>query len=83
MDEKVFEIKASEVTVEIVDELSGVTYRRTLPIDYYENANGITLRGENRDGSVSQLVFYSARGVQRLKDLTGLGPDEDPCGTHR
>ena len=83
MDEKVFEIKASEVTVEIVDELSGVTYRRTLPIDYYENANGITLRGENRDGSVSQLVFYSARGVQRLKDLTGLGPDEDPCGTHK
>ena len=83
MDEKVFEIKASEVTVEVVDELSGVTYRRTLPIDYYENANGITLRGENRDGSVSQLVFYSARGVQRLKDLTGLGPDEDPCGTHK
>ena len=83
MDEKVFEIKASEVTVEIVDALSGVTYRRTLPIDYYENANGITLRGENRDGSVSQLVFYSARGVQRLKDLTGLGPDEDPCGTHK
>lgn len=83
MDEKVFEIKASEVTVEVVDEKSGVTYRRTLPIDYYENANGITLRGENRDGSVSQLVFYSARGVQRLKDLTGLGPDEDPCGTHK
>ena len=83
MDENVFEIKASEVTVEVVDPVSGKSYRRTLPIDYYENANGITLRGENRDGSVSQLVFYSARGVQRLKDLTGLGPDEDPCGTHK
>ena len=41
-------------------------YRRTLPIDYYENANGLVLRGENLDGSVSQLVFYSARGMQRM-----------------
>ena len=34
------------------------------------------------DGSVSQLVFYSARGVERIKDLTGKGPDKDPCGGH-
>ena len=55
----------------------------TLPIDYYENANGLILRGENLDGSVSQLVFYSARGMQRMQDLTGKGPDEDPCGSHK
>ena len=41
------------------------------------------LRGENLDGSVSQLVFYSARGMQRMQDLTGKGPDEDPCGSHK
>jgi len=83
MDEKVFEIKASEITVEVTDQLSGKQYRRTLPMDYFENANGIILRGENLDGSTAQIVFYSARGMQRMKDLTGGGPDEDPCGTHK
>ena len=83
MDEKIFVISAREVTVEIVDEATGKTYRRTLPIDYYETANGLMLRGENLDGSVSQLVFYTSRGMQRMQDLTGGGPDEDPCGTHK
>ena len=83
MEEKVFEISAKEVTIEVVDEATGKTYRRTLPIDYYETANGLVLRGENLDGSVSQLVFYTSRGMQRMQDLTGGGPDEDPCGTHK
>ena len=83
MDEKIYEIRANEVTVEVVDKVSGQVYRRTLPIDYFENANNIVLRGENFDGADASLVFYSARGLERLKDLTGRGPDEDPCGTHR
>ncbi|MGM9660604.1 MAG: hypothetical protein ACI3WQ_08390 [Faecousia sp.] len=83
MDGDIFEISAREVTIEVVDAATGKQYRRTLPIDYYETANGLVLRGENLDGSVSQLVFYSARGMQRMQDLTGKGPDEDPCGTHR
>ncbi len=83
MDEKIFEIRASEVTVEILDPATGKLHRRTLPMDYYENANNIVLRGENFDGQPSSLVFYSARGLERIKDLTGRGPDEDPCGTHR
>ena len=83
MEEKIYEISAKEVTVEVVDEATGKTYRRTLPIDYYETANGLVLRGENLDGSVSQIVFYSSRGMQRMQDLTGKGPDEDPCGTHK
>ena len=83
MEEKIFEISAKEVTIEVVDEATGKTYRRTLPIDYYETANGLVLRGENLDGSISPLIFYSARGMQRMQDLTGKGPDEDPCGTHR
>lgn len=82
MDGKVFAISAKEVTVEVVDEATGKLYRRTLPIDYYETANALVLRGENLDGSISQLVFYSARGMQRVQDLTGKGPDEDPCGSH-
>ena len=83
MNEDVVQISAREVTLEVTDSASGKTYRRTLPIDYLETANTLVLRGENLDGSLSQLVFYTARGMQRLQDLTGNGPDKDPCGTHK
>ena len=82
MDESCFEISAKQVTIEVKDEATGRVCRRELPIDFYENANFLRLQGENLDGSVSQLVFYSARGLQRLKDLTGRGADHDNCGTH-
>ena len=81
-NKELFEITASMITVEIKDEATGEVFRRELPIDYYENANLLRLRGENLDGSVSQLVFYSSRGIERIKDLTGKGPDKDPCGGH-
>ena len=67
--EKLTEIRASEVTVEVKDARSGLTLRRTLPIDYLETAN-------------AELVFYSNIGLGRLRDLTGGGPDKDPCGGH-
>ena len=82
MSEEMFEIIAHEVTVEVRDERTGEIIRRALPIDYYENANFLRLSGENMDGSVSQLVFLSARGIERVKDITGKGPDHDRCGTH-
>ena len=82
MGDELFEIVAHEVTVEIRDENTGEVFRRELPIDYYENANFLRLRGENMYGSVSQLVFLTARGIERVKDLTGKGPDHDPCGGH-
>ena len=53
MEEKVFEISAKEVTIEVIDEATGKLYRRTLPIDYYETANSLVLRGENLNGSIS------------------------------
>ena len=82
MSEEMFEITAHEVTVEVRDEKTGEIIRRELPIDYYENANFLKLSGENMDGSVSQLVFLSARGIERVKDITGKGPDHDRCGGH-
>ena len=82
MGEEVFEIVAHEVTVEVRDEKTGEVYRRELPIDYYENANFLRLRGENMDGSLAQLVFYTPRGIERVKDITGRGPDHDRCGGH-
>ncbi len=82
MEEELFEISATTVTVEVKDAYTGKVYRRELPIDYYENANFLKLSGENLDGSVSQLVFYTPRGVERVKDLTGKGADHDPHGEH-
>ena len=81
--DKIFEITAKEVTIQVKDERTGEQYSRTLPIDYYENANVLKLSGENLDGSSSSIVFYSVRGMEKLKDLTGKGDDHDPCRTHK
>ena len=82
MGEELFEIVAHEVTVEVRDEKTGEVFRRELPIDYFENANFLRLSRENLDGSLSQLVFYTPRGIERVKDITGKGPDHDRCGGH-
>lgn len=82
MNNSFHEITAKTVKLEIRDDKTGQIFTRELPIDYYENANCLRLQAENMDGSVSQLVFYSARGLDRLKDLTGHGPDHDDCGTY-
>ena len=82
-DKELFEITARSVVVEVTDEKTGEDLRRELPIDFYENANLLRLSGENLDGSTSQLVFYSARGLERIRDLTGKGFDHDPCGGHK
>ena len=82
-DKELFEITARSVIVEVTDEKTGEVFRRELPIDFYENANFLRLSGENLDGSTSQLVFYSARGLERIRDLTGKGFDHDPCGGHK
>ena len=76
------EIHASMVTVEVTDEKTGETFRRELPIDFYETANLLRLRGEDLNGNPSELVFLSYIGMDRLKGLMGKGPNEDPCGSH-
>jgi len=83
MDEnKIFEIKADFVTVEVTDKASGQTFRRELPIDYTENANFLRLRAEGYSGEMAELVFFTPRGVQRMKDMTGKGADHDDCNTY-
>lgn len=77
------EIHANMVTLEVTDEQTGQTFRRELPIEFYENANFLRLRGEDMSGKPSELVFLSNTGMRRMQDLMGNGPDEDPCGTHR
>ena len=82
MDDKLKEIRADSVTIEVTDAVTGRTFRRTLPIDYLETANALRLAAENAHGEPAELVFYSGIGVNRLRDLTGGGPDKDPCGGH-
>ena len=82
LDDELFEIIADTVTVEVKDAATGTVYRRELPIDYYENANFLRLSGENMDGSLSQLIFLSARGIEKVKDVSGKGTDHDRCGGH-
>ena len=79
---KVFEIKADLVTVEVVDKTTGQVYRRELPIEYTENANFLRLRAENYSGEMSELVFFTQRGIERLRDMTGKGADHEDCGTY-
>ena len=81
-NEELHEIIADTVTVEVKDAATGKVYRRELPIDFYENANFLRLRGENFDGSIAQLVFLTPRGIARVKDVSGKGPDHDRCGGH-
>ena len=76
------DIRASEVTVEVKDALTGQVFRRTLPIDYVETANALRLMAEDAHGNPAELVFFSSKGLGRLRDLTGGGPDADPCGGH-
>ena len=82
MENKPKEIRAAEVTVEVKDASTGEVYRRTLPIDYVENATALRLMAEDGRGNPAQLVFYSNFGLKKLRDLTGGGPDKDPCGGH-
>lgn len=82
MENKIHEISASMVTIEVTDKTTGVVHRRELPLDYYETANCLRLKGEAFDGSPTEIVFYSNRGVERIKNLRGGGPNEDDCGHH-
>ena len=82
MENKPKEIRAAEVTVEVKDAATGEVYRRTLPIDYVENATALRLMAEDGQGNPAQLVFYSNFGLKKLRGLTGGGPDKAPCGGH-
>ena len=82
MENEPREISASVVKLEVTDEATGKVYVRELPIDYYETAYCLRLRGEGLEGQSAELVFYPDAGLGRLRDLTGGGADRDRCGEH-
>ena len=54
-------------------------YTRTLPLDFKENNNGLTLEGETSQGKPSEIVFLSNTALDKIADVTGHGPDQSRC----
>lgn len=75
-------IKTNDVVLELRDPSTGCIFRRELPLDVEESANGLMLKGESLSGKPSEIVFISGDGAGRIKDLMGGGPDVDRCGGH-
>ncbi len=72
-------IETNSVVVEIIDQNTGNFFRRTLPIEYMETANGIRLSGETSDGNPTQLVFYSETAMAKINEFFGNGPNTPRC----
>lgn len=72
-------IEAGCVTLEVIDQETGKTYRRLLPLYYLENTNGILLSGENASGVPVEIAFLSEAAIEKMKDLLGKGPDQPRC----
>ena len=60
MDDKLKEIRADSVTIEVTDAVTGRTFRRTLPIDYLETANALRLAPKMRTGNLRSWYFTPA-----------------------
>lgn len=72
-------IEAHSVVIEIMDHNTGKLFRRDLPLEYIETDNGIRLSGETIDGTATQIVFFSDTAMDKIRDLTGMGPDAPRC----
>lgn len=72
-------LSAHTVTVEFQDDTQKRIYRRTLPLDYEENNNGIVLTGENIHGMESSIAFLSNTAAEKIMALTGVGWENPRC----
>lgn len=72
-------LSSDTVTLEFQDAAQGRIYRRQLPLDYEENNNGITLKGEDIHGNSSSIAFLSNTAVEKIMSLTGKGWDKPRC----
>lgn len=68
-------LEANEAVVEFWDRNTGKLFRRTLPLNCLETANGIVLSGETMDGQPSKIAFLSEAALQKIHDLIGKGAD--------
>lgn len=73
------QIEAQSVIIEVIDQKTGMLYRRNLQLSYLETDNGIILSGESSDGKPSTIAFLSDTALKKINDLTGKGPDAPRC----
>jgi hypothetical protein len=78
-EEALNKIEAESVVIEVIDQDTGKVFRRTLPIKYLENSNGLILSGETLEGNPSQIAFLSETAFNKINDLRGKGPDSPRC----
>ncbi len=72
-------IEADFIIVEVTDKTTGKTFRRSLPVRYLENDNGIVLYGETMDAVPTQISLLSETALAKLSGLFGRGPDQPRC----
>lgn len=75
-------ITADKALLHVQDHATHKVYSRSLPLDYEENNNGISLKGETLRGENAEIAFLSNTALVKIKDLTGHGTDKAPCKNH-
>ncbi|MGN1033007.1 MAG: hypothetical protein ACI4PU_06055 [Intestinibacter sp.] len=75
-------ISADDAIIELKDNTTNKLYRRSVPLSYIENSNGIRLTGEDLHGNSSEIVFLSSIAVEKIIDVTGKGRNEARCPGH-
>ena len=79
IDAEISQIISPNIVAEVIDEKTGLLFRRYLEIEYNENYNGLMISGENIKGEKSEIVFLSETAVSRISELKGSGSDNPHC----
>ena len=79
IDAEISQIISPNIVAEVIDEKTGLLFRRYLEIEYNENSNGLMISGENIKGEKSEIVFLSETAVSRISELKGSGSDSPHC----
>lgn len=77
------QITSPNIVTEIIDEKTGLLFRRYLEIEYNENSNGLVISGENINGEKTEIAFLSETAISRISELKGSGANEPLCDTHK
>ncbi|MDO5389986.1 MAG: hypothetical protein Q4F24_02685 [Eubacteriales bacterium] len=72
-------LSAQTLTIEFKDETQHRIYRRSLPMEYEENNNGIELKGEDIHGKPASIAFLSNTAADKIMALTGIGWENPRC----
>ena len=72
-------IASNMAIVEVIDHETALCFRRELPLRYEETGNGVSLIGEDISGMDTQISFLSDAAYEKIKEMTGKGPDVPRC----